>query len=303
MSIKLIKSSLNGYDCYSLVDAPSGSFFSFLPELGCCLNELELSGKKILRNIDPDNFDEMVHQSYNGAQLFPFPNRLAKGSYLWKGMNYSFDLNDQGRPNALHGILTRKKFEIMESQEMGRVSAKYSYRHDDTGYPFDLDIINDFVLGENFLEIGTRISNVGGETAPVAHGWHPYFNGLDSVNKCSLLLPDVDQLQLDASLIPTGESKRFDDFADRKLIGGAEFDSCFYVGAGDLEFENSKENFRLQLSSSQYPFMQVFIPPTRDCIAIEPQTCAPDAFNNLNGLIELQAGRDAEFSFKIQLSE
>ena len=37
----------------------------------------------------------------------------------------------------------------------------------------------------------------------------------------------------------------------------------------------------------KYNFLQVYTPPHRKSIAIEPMTCAPDAFNNKDGLIVL----------------
>jgi len=37
----------------------------------------------------------------------------------------------------------------------------------------------------------------------------------------------------------------------------------------------------------KYNFLQVYTPPHRKSIAIEPMTCAPNAFNNEQGLIIL----------------
>ncbi len=302
MSIELIKSRVNDYDCYSLVDGDAQNLFSFFPQLGCCLHELELGGKKILRNIDPNNFDEMVHQSYNGAQLFPFPNRLAGGIYHWQGRKYSFDLNDKGRPNALHGFLTKQEFEIIEVSPEGPISAKFAYRSDHPGYPFDIDIVNTFRLEKNGLDIITNIENVGEKSAPVAHGWHPYFNGLEEVDKCSLVIPEAKMLLVDSHLIPTGETRKFGEFITRGLIGKRELDSCLHGQLETLQFQNPSENVDIQITFGEYPFIQIFIPPDRKSIAIEPQTCAPNAFNNLNGLIELQPKMTREFSFSIELN-
>ncbi len=301
MSIELIKSRLNDCDCYSLVDDTTRNLFSFFPQLGCCLHELELGGKKIFRSIDPNNFDEMVHRAYNGAQLFPFPNRLAGGIYHWKGKKYTFELNDKGRPNALHGLLTQKEFDIIDRSAEGQVSAKYAYRNDHSGYPFDIDIINTFRLDKTSLDITTTIKNEGNVSAPVAHGWHPYFNGLDAVDNCSLVVPEAEMLIVDDYLLPTGETKKFSEFANGGLIGKQELDSCLHGHIETIEFQNPSEDMGIRILFGEYPFIQMFIPPDRKSIAIEPQTCAPNAFNNLNGLIELEPQKSREFFFRIEL--
>jgi len=40
----------------------------------------------------------------------------------------------------------------------------------------------------------------------------------------------------------------------------------------------------------EYNYLQVFIPPDRMSIAIEPMTCNANAFNNKDGLITLSPG-------------
>ncbi len=42
-----------------------------------------------------------------------------------------------------------------------------------------------------------------------------------------------------------------------------------------------------EVGDGKYSFLQVYTPPTRDSIAFEPMTCAPDALNNKQGLIKL----------------
>jgi len=38
---------------------------------------------------------------------------------------------------------------------------------------------------------------------------------------------------------------------------------------------------------AQFPFFQVFTPPHRESVALEPMSCNVDAFNNKQGLVSL----------------
>jgi aldose 1-epimerase len=51
----------------------------------------------------------------------------------------------------------------------------------------------------------------------------------------------------------------------------------------------------------KYNFLQVYTPPHRNTIAIEPMTCLADAFNNKKGLIILKPSETASFSFGVKL--
>lgn len=52
---------------------------------------------------------------------------------------------------------------------------------------------------------------------------------------------------------------------------------------------------------NKYNYLQLYIPPDRNSIAIEPMTCNIDAFNNHNGLITLQPKEsfDAKYGVRV----
>jgi aldose 1-epimerase len=82
-------------------------------------------------------------------------------------------------------------------------------------------------------------------------------------------------------------------------------DNCF-------ELDHSKQQPYCKLSNSQlelliepdksYPYLQVYTPPSRDMIAIENLSAAPDAFNNKMGLLSLEPHAVADFSTTYILS-
>ena len=51
----------------------------------------------------------------------------------------------------------------------------------------------------------------------------------------------------------------------------------------------------------KYNYLQVFIPPLRNSIAIEPMTCNTDAFNNKEGLIILEPDQQFKASYGVSI--
>ena len=52
-----------------------------------------------------------------------------------------------------------------------------------------------------------------------------------------------------------------------------------------------------QAGAEQYNAIQIYTPPTRASIAIEPMTSEPDALNHHRGLIEIPPGKSRIFAF------
>ena len=48
-------------------------------------------------------------------------------------------------------------------------------------------------------------------------------------------------------------------------------------------------------------YLQIYTPASRDCIAIEPMTCAANAFNNGMGTISLKAGEKKSVAYGVYL--
>jgi aldose 1-epimerase len=56
------------------------------------------------------------------------------------------------------------------------------------------------------------------------------------------------------------------------------------------------------ISAKNYPYLQLYIPGSRDSIAIENLSAAPDAFNNGMGLTILEPGEKVDFETVIRIS-
>jgi aldose 1-epimerase len=70
-----------------------------------------------------------------------------------------------------------------------------------------------------------------------------------------------------------------------------------------VQGEKGTLHYWQETGAGKYNFLQVFIPPLRHCVALEPMTCAPDAFNNGMGLARLEPGEMLKGSFGVSFEK
>jgi aldose 1-epimerase len=54
------------------------------------------------------------------------------------------------------------------------------------------------------------------------------------------------------------------------------------------------------ISVRNYPYLQLYTPPSRDALSIENLSAAPDAFNNGLGLTILEPGQKVDFEVQMK---
>jgi aldose 1-epimerase len=159
------------------------------------------------------------------------------------------------------------------------------------------------------FEVNLQVTNDGKDVLPFGFGWHPYFSLSEKIEDSWLQLPEIEMIGIDQRMIPTGKRYAFDDFVGGKKIGQTVLDNCFAVpnspdGRFRLQLKGEKGtlNYWQEAGEHQYKFIQLFTPPMRQSIAIEPMTCNVDAFNNGEGLLEVapQETMNARFGFSFE---
>jgi aldose 1-epimerase len=180
--------------------------------------------------------------------------------------------------------------------EQGRLSLSLE-REGWTGYPFPLRMEIRLSLNEGFaMEI--TLENTGTQACPVGHGWHPYFTLGNSVTECDLSVPAGKRLMMGPTAVPTGERSNWPRFKQAERIGDDFLDACLELQASEGTVSTrltNPHNARSldvwqDVGAGKYGYLQVFTHPLRHGLALEPMTCAPDAFNNGYGLVVLQPG-------------
>lgn len=313
----ILEEKFGAYSSFKLLDSHTGEYAVILPFLAGSLNRLVLrSGKGLTDVIDGyrsvEEVNEILGTSFKSSNLFPYPNRIADATYEFEGEIYRLPMNFPQEHNAIHGLVFDKQFEVLQ-QENGELGCMLVLRYispDDTvGFPFKFLLELTYRLTEDRgFESGIKISNVSDSSMPVGHGWHPYFTaGADAINGLRLSFPAKEVLEVDDRNIPTGAANPYAAFNKIREISDTQLDHCFRLDTSAEEADTVIENpatglkFKIwqQTGVNKYNYLQVYTPPTRNSIAIEPMTCAPNAFNNEDGLIVLSPGERISLSWGI----
>jgi aldose 1-epimerase len=279
-----------------------GNMSAVITEVGATLRVFEVGGQEFLFTFSQDQMSMFSE----GQVLIPFPNRIDMGSYVFNGVTEQLPLSEPARRNAIHG-LTRWMNWLLVRNEGHRVIMSLVL-HAQDGYPFVLSLQETYALTDRGLEVQTVAQNIGSTALPYGHGHHPYLTvGTDLINTDTLRLPANSYFLTNSRLIPIPPAvpvtgTQF-DFRTPHAIGTVQMDTGFT----DLIFD--ADGFaRVKLTApggspqvtvfmdSNHQFLQVFtgdaLPASvaRRSIAIEPYTCAANAFNNGLGLRVLQPG-------------
>lgn len=263
------------------------------PNKGAAIDELVLNGVQIIE------VQEGVH--YQSSLLFPFPNRLKGGRFEHNGQIFEFPLNDFGRPNALHGFLADKLFDVQQIE--GGLRCTFDYNADESYYPFPFTLSIDYLLFEEELKMAVHITNRGANSMPCGFGWHPYFkvNGFD---QSKLQMEPVRQIEVDENLIPTQLERPYCSFDMMKSISGYQLDTCFSFespGIHKTVLELNKSRTIEIWQDVEFGYLQVYTPDDQRSLAIEPMTCNIDALNNRKDLKILSAAESWQLTFGVRL--
>jgi aldose 1-epimerase len=258
---------------------------------------------------------DQICDGAHGTPLIPWPNRLADGSYSFEDEDFQVPLTEPAQGNAIHGFMMWRPWEAIE-HEADRVSMVAGL-HPMPGYPFDLSLQIDYGLSDTGLTVSTTATNTGERTAPYGHGQHPYLSPGDAViDNCTLQLAGRTRVTTDSRQLPLShepvEGTEF-DFTEPRIIGEIEIDFAF---GSLIRDESGKAWTRLTgpddataelWVDESYEFVQTYTGDTlsaaraRRGLGTEPMSCAPDAFNNGDGLVQLEPGQSVRNTWGARL--
>lgn len=281
-------------------------------EVGGGLRELAHEGRPLL---DGYAEDEMASGG-RGQPLLPWPNRLAGGRYVAGGTEQRLPVDEPATGSAIHGLTRWANWTVAEAAEARCAMALRL--HPRPGYPFALDLRIDYALGEGGLEVRLTAANRGDAPAPFGAGFHPYLlAGAERVDDLAVTLPAERWLPADGRGIPTGEHRPVAgelDLRDGGPLGARVLDHCFCDlrrdpdGLARVTVAGPAGRVVLWMDGL-WRFVMAFTGDTlprarrRRGLAIEPMTCAPDAFNSGDGLLTIAPGESVEGRWGIRFDE
>jgi aldose 1-epimerase len=191
--------------------------------------------------------------------------------------------------HAIHGIMYDADFKIQATEaneHQATVILVHHYLGSDQGYPFPFTMYVKWILEKNNkISVQTTVINDAAISIPIVDGWHPYFTLGESIDHCTLQFSSKGKMEYDKDLLPTGNIIEDARFSNGLKIGSLQLDDGYALDTENSSCTLQNEQFILKINpSSLYPYLQLYIPPDRNSIAIENLSGAPNAFNNKMGL-------------------
>lgn len=321
---KIISRPLGTVECYVL-QRNDGAEFEILSGYGAGLNAWRIPDKNgklsdlLFGYREGDDIFKIGPDTNAGCRLAPFPGRVAYAKFNWNGGDYQLVNNVSWAPHALHGFLQNKewKFVSFESDSEKCVATfAIDWPGAFTGFPFPFRAVNKITFTGESYTVESTVTNIGKSDLPYSEGWHPYYTLGEKINGLTMTLPESNLAILDKADIPTGEFKPDLRFVGGRAIGDEFINDCFCLNQGESTFvSKNKKNFEnilaaVELKSytkslqiwqkagdEQYNAIQIYTPPDRMSIAIEPMTAEPDTLNNHRDLIVIKPGESRTFVF------
>lgn len=273
-------------------------------ELGAGLREYGSDERALLDGYALDEHPD----GGRGQLLLPWPNRIADARYPFAGQELRLPVNEPRTGSAIHGLVRDRPWRHIDSSTTAVTLALDLPPQQ--GYPFTLGLTVTYSLSDIGLTVEVVALNAGERPCPYGAGAHPYVRlaAGGRIDDALLRIPAEAILEADDRGIPTGvelpvEGTSF-DFRNARPVGPLQLDTAF------ARLEPDDDGFtRIALTAPDGPegavvwmdpshgYVMVYSGDTlpdverrRHGVAIEPMTCAPDAFNSGAGLLVLHPG-------------
>ncbi len=313
---------------------------AWLPEIG----EKDLIASPSLpdaiKTLESD--DEFGNHSFmmGGAILLPYPNRIrgtlsADGKTIQttiNGRTISLPANWHGKNpgaevHAMHGLIMSSRFTDVQdhSGPPGSFVTAELHAGNFGGHWFSkTDVSVHYTLTDKALDIEVTAKNVGAEPEPMSIGFHPYFAfPAGDRQQARLRIPadmrapanNLDDVFPTGQIVPVKGTPY--DFTER---GGAALGTLFMdesfthiernaAGTASVEIMDPAADYgmRITMLSKEIKAIQVYAPPDKQFVAVEPQFNLADPFNTKlwgktdTGMVTLGAGKSVTWHIRLEL--
>ncbi|MHB8294022.1 MAG: aldose 1-epimerase family protein [Acidimicrobiales bacterium] len=303
----------------------SGNQTAVAVEVGGGLRSYRVAGRDVL-----DGYGEAeMATGGRGQLLIPWPNRVARGRYCFGDRAHQLALTEPEQGNAIHGLVRWSSWRALErtasSVTLGLVL------HPQPGWEYGGGFAVTYELGPEGLTVWLRATCLSDRPCPFGAGAHPYVLAGGPVDDLVVRAPARTMAVTDDRHVPTGtapvEGTDF-DFRSPARVGALALDTAY----SDLD-RDSEGNCTVavtrpgpgrdgELRAGQgaldetvsiwlgpgFDHLMLFTGDTlvpaerRRSLAVEPMTCAADAFNNKVGLRVIEPGETFQARFGITTS-
>ena len=299
----------------------AGDDEAVIASVGASLRSLRHGDRDLVVPFEADE----VRPAYRGATLVPWPNRIVDGRFTFAGVEHQTPLTEPERGHALHGLAAWLDFDAVDrGTDHVTLAATIPAQ---LGYPWQVRIETRFALSSVGLVQSVTATNESAEPAPFGTAPHPYLvAGPNPLDTWTLSLPadtvlevTPDRLSPVAVAGVESDADRF-DFRTPRGLGAVEIDHAYTglrrdgAGFATVRVTDAAAGTGVEIAwDAACPWVQIHTadkpggpgtPGHRAGLAVEPMTCAPDAFNADRydydaGLIVLAPGASATASWRI----
>jgi aldose 1-epimerase len=248
-----------------------------IPEAGGRLHQLEIrdrAGRWLPLLRAPDDPRVLLDQPlrWGSYVMAPWPGRIDSGCFTWNGRLYRVPVNMDA--HSVHGRAVYHPWTLdARTGDACRMSIDF-----DAGWPFGgravqhISLLDDGIV--QHVEVDATRSPF-----PAGAGWHPWFRRDVRPRHDVRLLVDAGHVYEVDDMIPTGwlppvkgdlDLRGCPSLADRRL------DACYRHPRGAMRIRWGDVELTME-QSPNVTHAVVYTPEQAVCL--EPQTCAPDAFN------------------------
>ena len=251
----------------------------FLPDLGMLGASLTWRGAELLSL--HGGVDAYRRRSSTGLPLLaPWANRLSRTRFRVAGVDIDLSrqpvkLDANGLP--IHGTMTAQRGWEVVRLEPARLITRFDYSTPEllAAFPFPHEIEIEARLSAAGLRMTTIVRPTGKRRLPISFGWHPYFRVAGPRSQWMVRAPAREHLELDRKGIPNGRSAR--ERAGTLAVGEVALDDLYELGR-DRRFTLLGGGRAVEVRFDKgYPFAQLFAPPGKRFVAIEPMTAPTNA--------------------------
>jgi aldose 1-epimerase len=276
-----------------LAPARGGGIASF----DCCA----VSGGKIpiFRPLDEADEAPVALASF---PLVPFVNRVRGGTFDFRGRRVTLERNLIPDPSPLHGQGWLAAWEVECASD---AAAELVYRHPPGEWPWAYEARQKFALDDKGLSVDLSCTNRSDEPMPCGLGHHPYFPCTPQTR----IDTQVDSVwEIDEQVLPVAKlpaTGRY-DLADR-LVCGQGLDHGFGGWGGRAVISDPALPFRIEMSSPDARFFQLYSPASGGLFVAEPVTHANAALNEPEesweelGLRVLDSGESMSLTMRVDV--
>jgi aldose 1-epimerase len=274
------------------------------PETGGSIARFEYAGSAgmqipVLRGTHDDNADVLAHGSF---PLVPYCNRIRDGRFTFRGRQVRIARNMASDPSPLHGQGWLGAWEVVRLEQ---AEAELLFVHEAGEWPWAYEARQVFTLDDAGLTVVLTCTNTGDEPMPCGLGQHPYFHCTpETVLDTSVeSVWTIDEKVLPVEKLPA--EGRYD--LRNRRVAGQDLDNGFGGWGGHATVTDPSLPFRVEMSSPDADFFQLYSPPSGELFVIEPVTHANAALNEPEeawaelGLTVLEPGETMSLTMRIDV--